>query len=302
MHGFWEDLPGERLDLLVSDRAHRTAKPEIICHVFSSPLPSNAIWHIRDNLYCTSPAFTALLYCRGRSLAECIVLLMELLGTYTLPESATMPISWGGRWPDNIDEAAVQQKHLNRIEPAVTMKELKALAKWATSSSDRTFRTAVDLALPGSASPGETVMCGMFAPPLRCGGFGLANLSNEGMLLNHRIDFTHDAALMASGIPYAVADAYIPAAKTDLEYNGFDHELENYRVHDGHRNNGLKGMGIKVVAINREQMRDIPALEAIAKSIYKDAGKRFRYQFSGYRPRQAAMLNGLRRGSGLPPV
>ena len=133
------------------------------------------------------------------------------------------------------------------------------------------------------------------------GGFNIGSFAG-GALLNHRIDFTHDAVLMASGIPYAIADLYIPAAKTVIEYNGGDHDNASARHHDDRRNNGLKGMGIKVVVITREQMRDITALEAIARTIYKDANKRFRHHASGYRIKQAAWLNGLRRGVGLPPV
>lgn len=107
---------------------------------------------------------------------------------------------------------------------------------------------------------------------------------------------------MASGVPYAVCDAYIPAAHIDTEYNGIGHEEENRRIHDGQRNNGLKGMGVTVLVINRDQMRDIVALEAIARSIHKAAGGLLRYRYSGVRQRQTAWLNGLRAGSGLPPA
>lgn len=61
-------------------------------------------------------------------------------------------------------------------------------------------------------------------------------------------------------------------------------------------------MGVTVLVINRDQMCDIVALEAIAQSIYKAARVQFRYRFDGVRLRQSAWLNGLRRGIGLPPV
>ena len=64
----------------------------------------------------------------------------------------------------------------------------------------------------------------------------------------------------------------------------------------------MQAMGIRVLAINREQMRDIPALEAIAQSLFKYAHTRFRYQIQGYRPRQESLLNGLRAAIGLPPA
>ncbi|MDY2777487.1 MAG: hypothetical protein SOU51_03835 [Collinsella sp.] len=145
-------------------------------------------------------------------------------------------------------------------------------------------------------------MFGMFGPPKRYGSFGLSSLPKGGVKLNHRIDFNEMASRMASGVPYAICDAYIPAAKTDIEYNGGYHESAAARIHDGNRNNGLRGMGVRVVVINRDQMRDITALEAIARSVYRDAGVQFRYNFKGYRVRQIAMLNGLRAASGLPPI
>lgn len=122
------------------------------------------------------------------------------------------------------------------------------------------------------------------------------------MKLNYQLNFGTQAMRMASGMPYAVCDAYIPAAKTDLEYNGLGHEQEEARIHDGNRNNGLRGEGVRVIVINRGQMRDIEALEAIAQSIYHDAGVQFRYRISGYRLRQARLLKELRQAVGLPPA
>jgi very-short-patch-repair endonuclease len=107
---------------------------------------------------------------------------------------------------------------------------------------------------------------------------------------------------MSSGIPYAICDLYCPAAGVDNEYNGIGHELQNARIHDGNRNNGLKAMGIHVLVINRDQMKDLVALEAFAQTMHRLAGARFRYRIKGYRKRQAAWLNALRAGIGLAPV
>lgn len=291
---------GENLDVLVGGASHRRRRDLLTCHVLSGALPAGALLKVEPGVYCCSPAFVALQYAKSKPLPEVVALLMELLGTYSMPPEATYPIAWGGVWPDDVRREAVEQAHY-RCSPAVTPAELRAMARWAKSSSYATFRTAVGLVVPGSASPGETLMFGMLGLPLRHGGFGLCSLAG-GMQLNQRVDFSHRAVLMSSGMSHAVCDAFIAAAKTDLEYNGVGHEEENYRIHDGQRNNGLRGMDIKVVVINRDQMRDIEALEAIAQSIYRDAGVQFRYRHQGYRLRQQALLNGLRQGIGLPPV
>ena len=264
-------------------------------------LPAGALMRVRAGLYVTSPAYTALLCSKGMSMAAVIVLLTELLGTYTMPPEAMGHVARNEAVPGRAARDNVVQAHYS-CDPAVSMKELRAMARFAKSSAYATFRAAASYVLAGSASPGETIMAGMLYPPMRFGAFGLCSLPQGGMLLNHRIEFDAMAVHMASGVPYAICDAYIPAANVDVEYNGIGHEEDRYRAHDAKRNNGLKGMGITVLVINREQMRDIVALEALAQAIYKAAGIRFRYQFDGVRARQANWLNSLRKATGLPPI
>lgn len=299
--GLWRGADGEELQLLVGSAAARRRRAAVHCQVCGGQLPKGAVMRMAPGVYCMSPGYAALWYLRGRTLPEAYALLMELLGSYSLPPEATLPLSWGGVWPDDRASSDVEQTHY-RCEPAVTLLELKRIARWASGRADAVFRKAVQLVLEGSASPAETVLCGVFSVPMRYGGFACGSLPRGGMLLNYRVNFTRQALLMASGMPYAVCDAYLPAAKTDLEYNGIGHEELDARIHDGNRNNGLRGMGIRVIVINRGQMRDLDALEAIARSMYRDAGVRFRYYITGYRNRQASWLNGLRRAIGLPPV
>lgn len=299
--GVWETDALDELHLLVgSPGARSRSVPGLVCHV-SSRLPAGALLRIEPELYCVTPAYVAFQLAHGMGLAGVVSLLMELMGTYALPEEATMPVAWGGVWPDGVAQDSVEQARY-RCEPALAARELAAMVRQAPGSAGAGFRAAARYALSGSASPGETIMYGMFGLPMRYGGFACAGLPRGGMKLNYRLDFGTRAMLMASGMPYAVCDAYIPAAKTDLEYNGLGHEQEEARIHDGNRNNGLRGEGVRVIVINRDQMRDIEALEAIARSIYHDARVQFRYRISGYRLRQARLLNDLRQAVGLPPV
>lgn len=313
--------------LVASPASRRPTKPRnFIAHVHAGNLPQGAIMHVEHDLYAVSPAFAALQYSLDHSYEATFMLLMELLGTYTLPEEATFPIADGEVWSleDQASGAADQNARSDETgdqpeeqdpqrpipvdqvrygcEPATTIEDLQALSAWARSSKYASFRKAVRHVKAGSASPMESIMYGVFGLPLSHGGFACDSLPNGGMLLNERIVFDSQAATMASGIPYATCDAYIPAAKTALEYNGEYHETARSALHDAKRNNGLKGMGISVIVVTREQLYDIPALEAIAMSIYRAAGERFRYRVDGYRKRQQRLLNGLRMGTGLPPV
>ena len=328
------DKDSDPVDLLLSSSANRRVCPHAVQHVLSPKLPPGSIRHVKADIYATSPAFTALLCSKGASVAKTLMLLMELLGAYSLPPETTPFIRYDEIWPhreqdaleprsgpngldadtgldDAVEHAAepasetefpaCEQTHYS-CEPAATLEELEAVASYARSSTHANFRTAVKLARAGSASPAESLMFAVLGAPMRFGGFGCCSLPKGGLLLNHRIDFTADAVHMSSGIPYAVCDLFCPAAQVDNEYNGIGHELENARVHDGNRNNGLKAMGIHVLVINKDQMRDIVALEAFARTMHRFAGVQFRYRIKAYRKRQAAWLNALRAGIGLPPV
>ena len=295
--GIWSSETSEQLDVLVSSSKHRGKNKRVDYHVISTALPYGALAEIKAGVYATSPAFTALLYLRGRSFAEAVMLLLELTGTYTLPSDATPSLAW--HEPD-LKSSGIEQAHY-RCEPVATVKELKLMAKQTTSSSDRAFRQAAEYIAEGSASPAESLCFAMLSLPLRYGGFGCGGIG-KGFRLNHTVRFDDDARAMASGMPYAVCDAYLEDAGIDIEYNGIGHEAENARIHDGQRNNGLKAMGITVIVVNRDQMRDIAALEAIARELHQRANSQLRYRFKGCRQRQGALLNGLRCAIGLPPA
>lgn len=317
----WSEDDSECLDLFVAGGNNRRPDGRLLQHTITAPLPQGAIMRIEADIYATSPAMTAMLCSKNGSVAKTLMLLMELLGTYSLPPEATYPIAYDDTWPkansfeamDDLDcqgdqptpekqaETRYEQAHY-KCEPATTIEELEAVARFAKSSSYASFRTAVKLARAGSASPAESLMFAVLGAPMRFGGFGCCSLPMGGLLLNYRVDFDTLAVNMSSGIPYAICDLYCPAAGVDNEYNGIGHELQNARIHDGNRNNGLKAMGIHVLVINRDQMKDLVALEAFAQTMHRLAGVRFRYRIKGYRKRQAAWLNALRAGIGLAPV
>lgn len=256
----WNEDDSELLDLLVSNEDNRRPDKRLLQHILSAPLPEGAIMHVEADIYATSPAMTAMLCSKNESVAKTLMLLMELLGTYSLPPpGATYPIAYDAIWPKGDDcaatsdldclgdQSATEQQNETRYEqahykcePATTIEELEAVARFAKSSSYTSFRTAVNLAQPGSASPAESLMFAVLGAPMRFGGFGCCSLPMGGLLLNYRIDFDTLAVNMSSGIPYAICDLYCPAAGVDNEYNGIGHELQNARIHDGNRNNGSR--------------------------------------------------------------
>ena len=64
-YGFWQGAEGEKLYVLTGNAGNRRFNGDILCQVIARPLPAGSILQVNKNLYCTSPALTALLYARS---------------------------------------------------------------------------------------------------------------------------------------------------------------------------------------------------------------------------------------------
>lgn len=276
------------VDVLCSSPDARRAQRRLRCHCVSNVLPAESILlAAKPDVYVAAPALCVIHYASRHALAETIGLLYELCGTFSLPpderpqHSAPHAEAYSYCESDAVLTPDVLTRYLSRCEG------IRGLV---------TARRATRYALGGARSPAEAVMDALFHTSKRLGGFGFTP-----MLLNHRINFTADARDVSSGMPYAVADAYIPKAHAILEYNGSHHSMPEIRTHDEKRNNALKAMGLHVYVINNETLRDVEALEAIARSITRNAGLRYRCNTKGCRVKQVELLNGLRSWANLKP-
>lgn len=122
----WNEDDSELLDLLVSNEDNRRPDKRLLQHILSAPLPEGAIMHVEADIYATSPAMTAMLCSKNESVAKTLMLLMELLGTYSLPPGATYPIAHDDIWPKgdgcaatgDLDCLGNQSGSSNRTKPA----------------------------------------------------------------------------------------------------------------------------------------------------------------------------------------
>ena len=312
--GVWDPSLG-CADVLVGSMNSYRHHGRVRQHLLSKPLPSNSLLKIAEGIYTASPALVLVQYAEDHPWQEVLGLALELCGTFSLVESsanqAPPPRANAGHTFSNLDDLDLEGRKdawpdtesqgrsaLGYFagEPVLTCNQLNRYVSYAKDIHGLpNARKAARYALDGAASPMEAIMAAMFHVPKSAGGFGIRD-----MQLNYRMEFDHDAVL-ASGVTYAVLDAYIHSAKTTMEYNGHCHDAIRSRIHDEKRMAGLQAMGILTIPVNDEQLQSLDALEAMAKTLYKRMGTQFRYTSDGYRQKQAELLNALRKQMGLKP-
>ncbi len=276
-------LADSPIDLLTSRRHNIRKTSSVNCHVVLARTPQGTLRLISGNIYAASPALIAVQAACSCNMAHEIALVQELCGSFSMsPRFDTAKCSEGLSY--------------HEAEPVLSLKHLKLYTKATGISGTRQCRKALGIALENARSPMESIAAAMFHAPHAYGGFNVRD-----MHLNCRVDFSQNARA-ASSMPYAVCDAYIPTARIALEYNGGYHDQYGARIHDEKRNAGLAAMDIQVVALNSEQLKNIEALEAIARLIYRRSGKRYQNRTKGSAVKQIELLNGLRTFYGLKPI
>lgn len=270
--------------ILVADPCKRRNSTRVSCHVAAATLPPRSLLRSRNDVYVASPALCCLQYAETHSLIQTLALVMELCGTFSMHETL----------PDDEQADEGENDGYSEAEQALTLDELGAYLACAVGmrGAAKTQR-ALRYALEGARSPMEAIMAAQYHLPFSLGGFGC-----RPMLLNYKLPFTRQARA-ASGMPYAVCDAYLPSARVDLEYNSGHHDGRGARLHDERRSAGLSALGVQTIVVNNEQLRNVEALEAISQTIYQRAGKRFQNRTKGSAVKQLDLLNELRKCFGL---
>ena len=281
------------IDALVGSDSLRPHTEELSLHVISVNLPQGSIMEVAPGLYSVCPGLAAIQYAQSHDLYQTIALLMELRGAFSLPEDHR-PVA-ATVTPIRADEGDPSLSYYEG-DPVLTGYDMETLLKNVRGINGMGIASRANaIALDGARSPMEAIIAAVFHAPRNAGGFGLSR-----MLLNHTIQFSEEATRV-SGMRKAVCDAYVFPALSTLEYNGSFHDATVRRQHDEKRDMGLSAMGIKTFPLNDQQLRNIEAMEVIAKMVHRRAGKRYDNRTKGYRVKQIALLNGLRRAFGLRP-
>lgn len=292
--GVWS--PGEKLHLLVGSSAKRRYTKPVYPHALAKPLPAGSLYSIAPGIDVLSPTMIATQYASRHSFGQTYAFFEELCSEITLAEPGYeewLPGDIENEMSTAEDDTSNKTVPIPIIscfksEPALSPSDLTNWLKKVNYLPGLKQAHAVAPYVLGNArSPMEIMMFGMFCLPMLRGGFAC-----KGGISNYRINFEEEA-IAVSGMPYAIGDLVFPSSREILEYKGHPHDSKESRIRDEKREAGLSAMGFRTTSINSEQLKDVAALEAIAKRLYRQAGLHFRCTVDASRTRQYKLMKEL---------
>ena len=284
--GIHEKLPSGLsypVNLMVASPESRRKSTFVHPHVRMDSSTEWCFIEIDKDVSISSPAFCFFQMSGELSLIKLIELGYELCGSYTSPVikrndlcdkiNARFPVSGG----DN-RSTKIAQNDLYGLPQLTNIKELKAFTSRMKGENQynwvsRALRYIVD----GSASPMETILVMLLILPYKYGGYGLPAPE-----LNKRIN-TRKEATYRPGKVYYICDLFWPKANLAVEYDSDAYHTGTYHiVKDSKRRLELTMLGIDVITVTGNQVRDIPSFERIAKLIAQRLHKRLQYDNSKF--------------------
>ena len=143
-----------------------------------------------------------------------------------------------------------------------------------------------------SFAHGAIMYC-MFALPHSLGGFNCGPLKP-----NYKIVLTGKASML-SGLPYVIADAYLPASKRLLSTTVATTTSQRYVVEMRRGHSGSWSMNVDVYRLNDLQLKDAAALESVARTLYRRKQIQFSPRARAYASKCPELLRELRQAVGL---
>lgn len=289
LESFWPQPP---LHTLTTSRVPGTRSMAIIEHTLIRELPPGS-FQIDDDLGLTyaSPQCTLLTMAPLISLNKLTMAMYELCGSFAVfdpgPElqshlDAIEPrrLIWPGNWRQ-VRSQSGQGTSLWRREPLVSIGELERYRD-ATKGmrGNNAFAKALSLVTGICASPLEVQASMLLALPACRGGEGLHGFKN-----NCQISLTPTAMTLA-GQNTCYADLYFDSVKPRpgkprpgivIECQGrVVHENARQGSIDANRTLALQNMGLEVMLVTREQLRDKRRFDAFTQHLREKLGVRKR--------------------------
>lgn len=201
MGGFTAKRP---LELGVFAPGQRVRRKKSFTRLLPRTLPVDALVRVSPHLFFVCPELVVMHLAAQMSSIQLAKVIMELCGNYALSP--------------NPDESA---KAMYGLEPVTTLERIRCyMGRIRVHGGLSRMKMALDMAMEGSASPGETRMALMMSLPTELGGYGF-----EQPLLNAKIETPEEERDHVSGAVY-YPDAFWQEAYADLEYESVDFHLD----------------------------------------------------------------------------
>lgn len=248
------------VDTLVSDQINRSRSSVARSHVWKNPYPKGSFARIEAGLYVCSPELMFIQMAQTFTEARLMELGYELCGWYGISSDGS---------------------GMFKRSPLTSVEDLVAYA--SANSTLRGTRKALKV-LPyvsnNSASPMESKLAALLAMPCKLGGYGLPL-----PIMNHKVD----AAGRAFYLDLCWPDSHIGG-----EYDSrLFHTGADRNIHDSQRRNALADAGFDIVTITAPEIRNILALDGIAKQFARALGVPTRERSASYAVRQENLFREL---------
>lgn len=279
---FAEHVLGTPLNVIVTSRCTRSSASKTIKrHLWLGELPSEAVREIEGSGTFTSPEMTLLLMARWMSVPRLALAMYEFCGSFTVykptPEleiqvkqSGSERLNHLAGWQRVIDSKGAPTTLWKR-PPLLSCERLHEFAaENAGVYGGKIFRQATDMVAGMTRSPLEAEAALLFYMSRRLGGYGLKIKTNKVIRLTARARkiYQHD---------YCEADIYIESPDgsriVDVECQGAAvHTGERALVSDANRTTALESMGIAVVQITYQDVRNMERMAIVVEHIADKLG------------------------------
>ena len=278
---------GFPLHTLVSNRKERTNPALIEHHLWSGPLPSEAIWETDHGVQVASPLFTLLTLAPYVSETQLLMMAYEMCGTFAVfrPSAliekalkdayASHQLSGDFGWRRSTNQKG-EATGLWQRPPLIQIDDLLDYAQGNRSCrGGKKLLNAARQVRGITASPFEVQASMLFGLSRRLGGEGLSCFEN-----NYEITLDRKAKKIADK-EKIYADLHFVSADGDrsviVECQGAtEHGKVDAGIRDADRATALQSMGYDVILLTYEKMSDKESFRAVAEMLAGRLGYLYR--------------------------
>lgn len=223
-----------------------------------SRFPVGAFVAVDEGFLLASPALCYLQLAGSLSVAQAVLLGLELCGTSSLKGEV-------------------------RPAPIARPSDLRRMLDSLPGAHGRKVAArALRFVAAGSASPMEAALCAMLSLPYSLGGCSLPLPK-----MNYRIDIPRSQQAVFGKTHYR-CDLHWPESRVCVEYDSDAFHTGPERIaRDSKRRNALLSMNIAVVTVTKRQLMSDIELDEIARTVARLLGRRFRPPEGYWRKRSA---------------